>query len=403
MTLEHLDTIISFVVIITGVSLVITTLTQMVSALLSLRGSNLRWGVQTLLKELDPNLEAHARAIAEKVLHHPLISDSTLSKFGGWINRRWRLASTVRKDELIKILRILGSQTETQKPGKTEEPWRGALAQSLQVLDTGAVENIQRAAPAIKDLLPGDSAQANEIIDQVASTAEHLSGSISQWFDSIMDRVSQRFAVQTRIWTVLFALVIALGLHLDTFRLITQLSADADLRGRLVASSDALLKKADEILVSSGGSPAVYVTAMKQLVGDHPDDLKGFPTPSGFVDLNGGKEWLVKQLPAERIADTTKWFREYQSLVPQAGLRSAADEFHSILNKKLEFQLIPKPYPQPFYNYWTPSWFHLVGILVTAVLLSLGAPFWFNILKTLTNLRPILARKEQKEAEASEK
>ena len=34
MTLEHLDTIIVFVVIITGVSLLITTLARMVSALL---------------------------------------------------------------------------------------------------------------------------------------------------------------------------------------------------------------------------------------------------------------------------------------------------------------------------------------------------------------------------------
>ena len=39
MTLEHLDTIIVFVVIITSVRLLITTLARMVSALLGLRGS----------------------------------------------------------------------------------------------------------------------------------------------------------------------------------------------------------------------------------------------------------------------------------------------------------------------------------------------------------------------------
>jgi hypothetical protein len=38
-----------------------------------------------------------------------------------------------------------------------------------------------------------------------------------------------------------------------------------------------------------------------------------------------------------------------------------------------------------------------------AALLSLGAPFWFNALKTLSNLRPVLANREQKEREASEK
>jgi hypothetical protein len=34
---------------------------------------------------------------------------------------------------------------------------------------------------------------------------------------------------------------------------------------------------------------------------------------------------------------------------------------------------------------------HLLGILATVGLLALGAPFWFNLLKNLTSLRPALA------------
>ena len=37
----------------------------------------------------------------------------------------------------------------------------------------------------------------------------------------------------------------------------------------------------------------------------------------------------------------------------------------------------------------------LPGIALSAILLSLGAPFWYNALKDLVGLRPILARKEQ--------
>src|SRR5438132_6340124 len=89
MILEHFDTIFAFVVIITSVSLLVTTLTQMASALLGLRGTNLRWGIKTLLANVDPKLARHAEAIAEKVLHHPLISDSTLSRFKLGLVRRW--------------------------------------------------------------------------------------------------------------------------------------------------------------------------------------------------------------------------------------------------------------------------------------------------------------------------
>jgi len=51
MILEHFDTIFAFVVIITSVSLLVTTLTQMASALLGLRGTNLRWGYQNVAGE----------------------------------------------------------------------------------------------------------------------------------------------------------------------------------------------------------------------------------------------------------------------------------------------------------------------------------------------------------------
>jgi hypothetical protein len=44
---------------------------------------------------------------------------------------------------------------------------------------------------------------------------------------------------------------------------------------------------------------------------------------------------------------------------------------------------------------WNWGWAKLPGIALSAILLSLGAPFWYNALKDLVGLRPILARKEQ--------
>ena len=40
---------------------------------------------------------------------------------------------------------------------------------------------------------------------------------------------------------------------------------------------------------------------------------------------------------------------------------------------------------------WTDFPSHLPGIVISIFLLSLGAPFWFNALRTLAALRPILA------------
>ena len=40
-------------------------------------------------------------------------------------------------------------------------------------------------------------------------------------------------------------------------------------------------------------------------------------------------------------------------------------------------------------------------MLISGALLSLGAPFWFNSLKAMTNLRPIIASKQTDEDKAS--
>jgi hypothetical protein len=403
MTFEHLDTIIAFVVILAGVSLLVTIFTQTVSALFGLRGANLLWGIETLLKELDPNLATYAKTISEKVLNHPLVSDSTLSGAGS-LAKIWTLASAIRKDELIEILHMLARPTSGQIGAQASATWQGVLAQALEQLDKEAAENVVLAAPEIKKLFPNDPDKAQQVIDQMMTSAERLSGSINQWFDWMMDRVSQRFVVHTRIWTIVFSVLVAFALHLDALKLLSQLSSDAELRSRLVSSAEALTKKADEILVTSNNAPAaVYLDAMNKLISAHPTELASVGQPSGFTDLAGGKAWLAAKLEAAKIPGAEQWLQEYEALVPQAALRTAADNLHSILNDKLKFQLIPDPYPSPWYNYWTPSWLHLWGILASATLLSLGAPFWFNTLKTLTNLRPIPANKEQEERQASDK
>jgi|SRR5664280_368011 len=401
MTLDHLDTIISFVAIITGVSLLVTTLTQAASALFSLRGANLRWGLEMLLKHADPNLAEHARTISEKVLQHALISDSAVSGVESAVANRWRLATGIRQDELVDVLHSLAQQAEVPPDGPPPEPWATALRASLDVLDRTEADRLLQLAPAIRSALPNDIAGAEEIISRLSATAESVSGKIDQWFDSVMDRVSQRFALHARVWTIGFSVLLAFGLHLDTFRMFTQLSADSELRSRVLAGADALTKKADEILASSTSTPAsAYLDAMARLIAAHPVELKGLPAPAGFKDDAGAKDWLQRELNAARIDNPEQWLSRYEELVPQSALRTAAAQFYSVVNDKLRFGLVPDPYP-PLDSYWTPNWLHFWGTLASAALLSLGAPFWFNMLKDLSNLRPILAKKQEQESAAN--
>lgn len=382
MTLQHLDSVIAFAVVMLGASLLITILTQIVSTLFAYRGSNLRWGLKVLFKTINPNLnEAQAKDVAQRVLTHEILSASVLSRLHdvrllGFLSRRWRLASAVRVEELLRILPAVA--------GNREQPANHTGVQAIAQM-VGAGETV----------------------------ATDFNNRVRSWFDSAMDRVSQRFALQMRIWTVVFSLVLAFGAHLDVFRLYEQLSSDAELRAKLAGSADAITRQAAGILPPrAGGSgvnlsvvPGIFSDQMKQLKNQEPDATKNLNDPPSFDSRQTAIQWLRDGMNGDH--QTGRVVAEYQQLV-DAGLKSDADKLldqsagvQSILSKT-GYQIIPDPYPQPWYKPWETSgarefW----GTLVAAALLSLGAPFWFNALKTLTSLRPIVAGKEEKEKEQS--
>lgn len=398
MTLEHFDTVLSFVVILAGVSLLVTTLTQMVSALFGLRGTNLQWGIETLLSHVDPALEKHARTIAEQVLHHPMISDSSFSGVTGSILRRWKLASAIRKDELIDALHHLAE--DPGNPSDTRPEWQVQLALALDRLTDDTADRVAAAAPEIKKLFPDDPAKSERIISEMLKAGEKTVGTVNRWFDPVMDRVSQRFGVQMRTWTVGLSIVLAFALHLDAFKLLSRLSSDAELRARLISSANTLERKADEALGNvTNVPPAVFGEALSLLVKAHPAEFSKTPSlPDQVRNLADAQQWIRTSLAGAGGAVTAQRLQEFETLVPQVRLQAATQDFRELLHDRMKFALLPDPYPVPFYLGWWPGESQFWGILATSALLSLGAPFWFNLLKTMTNLRPVLAAKTEKPA-----
>src|SRR6185436_16874922 len=68
------------------------------------------------------------------------------------------------------------------------------------------------------------------------------------------------------------------------------------------------------------------------------------------------------------------------------------------------FQLVPpdlgRYYPASAFTNDLLPWNapgHFLGVTLTAALLSLGSPFWFNLLKSLVNLRSTVAQVEETE------
>jgi hypothetical protein len=370
MTLQHLDTVIAFATIMLGVSLLITVLTQIVAALFGLRGTNLQWGLRKLLttednvkaalnadQKVDENkLEEQCGTLADKILRHPLISDSTFSKFEGWpgfksLIGRFKLANGIRKEELINILDKLG------------------------VDDT--------ASAALKTHLAG--------------VKQH----IETWFDTTMDRVAQRFAMSTRILTVSLAFVLAALLHLDAVALLRKLSQDQTVRARLVASADAVVRETSRVL-GAAGETNVFAVSIDQLKETEPvADQRLTNAPPLLLSPEAAYGWVRTQLGNHPQA--AKVLAEYHKIASSNVVAKAPELMGSvaIVNDELAqagLELLPD-YKSIKLRDYSPLHSSFWGMLISVVLLSLGAPFWFNGLKTLVTLRPILATRMHKEQE----
>ncbi len=337
MTLDNLDTVVAFAVIMLLLSLVITTLVQVVVAIGGLRGSNLLRGVKTLLEQ-SPELKAHATEVARKALSHPAVS-----VFRGRFNR---YATAVGSQELIKILQDLAKDSNTS-------------------------------------LSPDAKAGLKKLATQLES---HL----ATWFDMIMVRTTDLFVLRTRWITIAFAVLLAFGLHIDSLVLLQDLSADAEARAALVQSVGQVQTQAQTVL-----EKRPLATEALQAMQSTAPELAGALIPPGLISVPEGESWLRQKLgQSEQLNQRVEaYYRSFEEQSIKAlGSRlgpQLSDLWQGLSRSKLE--LVPSPFPFRW-DYWSQRR-HLVGVSLTALLLSLGAPFWFNLLRKLANLRPILAGK----------
>jgi hypothetical protein len=410
--LLYLDTLIGFSVVMLLISLLITILTQMVSSLVNHRGSNLRWGLKTLFEHVDPalypKLAANANRLAHEVLRHSLISDSWFSELKAvrWLQKvpvvnavlgRAQLASAIRPAELTNILRQIAATSG--KPGVLEKledvDWAALKVEIAALLaapnpaaERDVSQAVDMAAAAVHAV--GDQART-PLLQGSFNALRGAAGKLEGWFGSMMDRVAQKFSMYMRIWTVLFASAFALATGLNTISLLGDLYNNSVLRNSLAGAAQQATTTAGTVLDKGNSLAAGLTGALKQATQDA--TAAGAPQPPEIQTTAEGIAWIQAHVPAGQRAAALSRFDASSAAASQKVLQDAAQNAPktSALASQAGFDILKSRWPPK------PDATYLGGVLITAALLSLGAPFWFNALKSLANLRPILASKEKAE------
>jgi hypothetical protein len=392
MMLQYLDTIIAFTVIMLGISLLITVLTQMISALLGYRGVNLLWGLKKLLGTIEPQLKDKADTLARNILEKSIISDSIFSRFKnisgiGTVTKRWRLASAITAEELASCLKHLAETMET-----SDKPTADLITTLLNEPNPQAMRKVDMIQKVLSGLNSNCTVQLDKAMQQLGATVQSSIGKLEAGFDAVMKRASQRFTMQMRIWTIIFAILISFAARIDSVDLIHQLWTDPVQRNNLISQKEMILEEASAILpdetgatqsATSGVSPKILTDALERLKKEEKTFTAGLPAAPQFKNMNEAVEWLRANLKSDKTT-CENLTNKYQVMAMEE-LKKHADTIKQGLAKG-NFRLqIPTSWKalKTFY-----AGLHIWGILITAAFLSLGAPFWFSALKTLSNLRP---------------
>lgn len=349
--LESLDVAIGVTVVMLAFSLAIAGITQLWVSLFNWRGSHLRDGLRSLLQSLEPSLStATAAAIAVAVLRHGLIRLP-----GG------RESPVIGREELIQVLLALAAESPPSLLAPADQQQLLGLLKRMGIAEPGTtLRDLRMRALQISETQPELSPAGRDQLAMVEEAASEFLAHVCAWFDRTMDRVSQRFTTSTRLVTVIASFILVLLVQLDTVELINRLALEPELRARLLKQGEGLVERGAPV---EGPPPAVETSPAAGSNVPRPSSDK--PTPS-------------EQADAARPSASDTLFKghltDLRTLVAARVIR------------------LPSGDPQEFLRE-LPG--HLFGILLSGILLSFGAPFWYNALRDLLKLRPVLAKKEE--------
>lgn len=381
--LHYLDTAIGFAVIMLLLSLLVTTLVQTTIACFNMRGSNLRWGMELLLEQCGIPKD-RTKKIAEHVLTDPTVASTGLLS---------RQAVAIRVEELYRLLEAYG---RTLPPNDTLKALFDALPP-----DAARVEKL---ATDIAKAVPVTAATLRAGMAQVFAEQSKLVQEVNDWFDTVMDRTSQRFTTHTRWLSVLAAIVLTFALRLDTPAVLNRIWSNATLREQLVSSvAPAALRMADSVHAYQATQRTLATLAIGE-VGDAQRDsslkriLAGAPP---LATLKEGADWLAGALKGRKDSATVlAAYRNGMAVEADSLLARYARTSREVRSALADTALgiFQTPFPKLGEYWWNRD--HIVRGLISIVLLSLGAPFWFKALKQAANLRPALAQKVEDESKA---
>ena len=216
--------------------------------------------------------------------------------------------------------------------------------------DPSHPRTVESLKSAIKDLPADLNKTLNVLLAEAGSDIRKFEEGIETWFNNSMDRVSGWYKRKSQIINVVLAVAVTGLANADSILIAKSLSSDPALRSALVAEA---VKFSEQSAAHSFDSPNDQsgVADAKKKVDDYRTQISKLGVPLGWKAANPG---------------------------PPANPNGPSD---------------PRGFPDDLGG----GVMKILGLLLTAVAASLGAPFWFDMLNKVINIRSSGKAPEEKQ------
>src|ERR1035441_345408 len=267
------------------------------------------------------------------------------------------------------ITRLLGGNDEIKKL-----LYKHPLIQSLAESDTAICPSYipaNKFATAMLDIISGngnastDMAAVREglksipiehlqgtmtaILDKAAGNAASAHDQVEQWFNENMDRVSGWYKRNSQVNAVIVASILAVVLNVDTLHIASMLWTTPTLRAAVVEQAHVR-------------SQMARPEALLPMV-EYPDTPKDPAKPNEGVPINVPSDQALTADEKAQLSELTGWQSDWKALQEWWGDHQKGSAPWELLLR------------------------HLFGWILTAVAISMGAPFWFDTLNRFMNIR----------------
>jgi hypothetical protein len=369
-----IDVAIGMVFIYLLLSLIASAVQELLSSFVQSRAANLQRGIRSLLSgdSIEPG-----STLIDSLYNHGLIRGLYRDPVKDLKLLNIPIMSRVRRFQLV-LQRWVGMAPEKAIAGVSDPlllpayiPARTFAIAMLDVLHR-AKSKTDPAAPSAIEWLGGLQAaepdnKAVEALIALLAHADHdipkFQDNLENWYNDAMDRVSGWYKKYTQKILLVIGIFLALVFNVDSVRIARTLWISRDARQSMVAAAD-------------------------KFVQGHPNLPDVYGPEASSQSANVTDSTSTKQLTSQ-MQHAVRAFSAVtdQELIP-VGWRHHFSDYKEYVHHQ------PGPALMQFLK-TIPGW------LLTAVALSLGAPFWFDTLNKFMVVRSTIKPREKSEPEES--